>query len=155
MPALVVGPLLRYVGETDAVIWVETDAPCEVEVLGVRERTFSVCGHHYALVCVGDLGPGAWYEYEVLLDGERVWPEADSGFPPSAFRTYPKEGPLHVVFGSCRVSAPHEPPFSLRKDEDPRGREIDALHTMALQLKDEPRERRPDVLVLLGDRRLA
>jgi hypothetical protein len=151
MPALVLGPLLRYVGETDAVIWVETDSPCEVEVLGTRERTFSVCGHHYALVCAGDLEPGAWHEYEVLLDGERVWPEADAGFPPSAFRTYPKEGPLHVVFGSCRVSAPHEPPFSLRKDDDPRGREIDALHTLALQLKDEPRERRPDVLVLLGD----
>jgi hypothetical protein len=151
MPELVLGPLLRYVGETDAVIWVETDAPCEVEVLGTRERTFCVCGHHYGLVGAGDLEPGAWHEYEVLLDGERRWPEAGSGFPPSAFRTYPKDGPLHVVFGSCRVAAPHEPPFSLRKDEDPRGREIDALHTLALRLKDEPRERRPDVLLLLGD----
>jgi PhoD-like phosphatase len=151
MTALVLGPLLRYVGETEAVFWVETDGPSEVEVLGTRERTFSVCGHHYALVCADGLEPGAWYEYEVLLDGERVWPEGDSGFPSSAFRTYPKDGPLHVVFGSCRVSAPHEPPFTLRKDEDPRGREIDALHTMALQLRDEPRERRPDVLVLLGD----
>jgi hypothetical protein len=151
MPKLVLGPLLRYVGETDAVIWVETDVPCEVEVLGTRERTFRVCGHHYGLVRIDDLAPGTWHEYEVLLDGERVWPEADSQFPPSAFRTYPKDGPLHVVFGSCRVAAPHEPPFSLRKDDDPRGREIDALRTMALQLKDEPLERRPDVLVLLGD----
>jgi hypothetical protein len=151
MPELVLGPLLRYVGETDAVIWVETDTPCEVEVLGTRERTFSVSGHHYALVCAGDLESGAWHEYEVLLDRERVWPRADSGFPPSAFRTYPKAGPLHVVFGSCRVAAPHEPPFSLRKDEDPRGREVDALRTIALHMKDEPRERRPDVLMLLGD----
>jgi PhoD-like phosphatase len=151
MPELVLGPLLRYVGETDAVIWVETDAPCEVEVLGTRERTFCVCGHHYGLVHADHLDPGAWHEYEVLLDGERRWPEAGFGFPPSAFRTYPKDGPLHVVFGSCRVAAPHEPPFSLRKDEDPRGREIDALHTLALRLKDEPRERRPDVLLLLGD----
>jgi hypothetical protein len=151
MPQLILGPLLRYVGETDAVIWVETDTPCEVEVLGARERTFSVCGHHYALVCAGDLESGAWHEYEVLLDRERVWPRADSGFPPSAFRTYPKAGPLHVVFGSCRVAAPHEPPFSLRKDEDPRGREVDALRTIALHMKDEPRERRPDVLMLLGD----
>jgi PhoD-like phosphatase len=151
MAQLILGPLLRHVGETDAVIWVETDAPCEVEVLGTRERTFSVCGHHYALVCVGDLEPGDWYEYEVRLDGEVVWPEANSDFPPSAFRTYPKDGPLHLVFGSCRVAAPHKPPFSLRKDEDPRGREIDSLRTMAVGLKDEPRERRPDVLVLLGD----
>ena len=85
MPSLVLGPLLRYVGETEAVIWVETDAPCEVEVLGSRERTFCVCDHHYALVCCGGLEPATWHEYEVLLDGERVWPE-DDGFPASAFQ---------------------------------------------------------------------
>ena len=74
MPSLVLGPLLRYVGETEAVLWVETDSACEVEILGTRERTFCVCGHHYALVCCGDLEPGSWHEYEVQLDGERVWP---------------------------------------------------------------------------------
>jgi hypothetical protein len=150
MPSLVLGPLLRYVGETEAVLWVETDSACEVEILGARERTFCVCGHHYALVCCGDLERGSWHEYEVRLDGERVWPQ-DDGFPASAFHTYPKEEPLQIVFGSCRVAAPHEPPFSLRKDEDPRGREIDALRTMALRMRDEPRERWPDVLVMLGD----
>jgi hypothetical protein len=150
MPSLVLGPLLRYVGETEAVIWVETDAACEVEVLGTRERTFCVCGHHYALVCCGELEPGTWHEYEVLLDGERVWPQ-DDGFPASAFHTYPKETPLRLVFGSCRVAAPHEPPYTLKKDEDPRGREIDALHTLALRMRDEPREDWPDVLLMLGD----
>src|SRR5918992_1751902 len=150
MPSLVLGPLLRYVGETEAVIWVETDAECEVEVLGARERTFCVCDHHYALVCCGDLEPGAWHEYEVKLDGERVWP-VDDGFPVSAFRTYPKEGSLEVVFGSCRVAAPHVPPFSLRKDEDARGREIDALHTLAQRMRNQPREEWPDVLLMLGD----
>ncbi len=150
MAELVLGPLLRYVGETEAVIWVETDSRCEVEVLGARERTFCVCGHHYALVCCGDLEPGAWHEYDVRLDGELVWPVSD-GFPASAFRTYPKDGPLEVVFGSCRVSVPHEPPFSLRKDEDPRGREIDALHTLAQRMRNQPREEWPDVLLMLGD----
>jgi hypothetical protein len=150
MPSLVLGPLLRYVGETDAVLWVETDSDCEVQILGTRERTFCVCDHHYALVCCGDLEPGTWHEYEVLLDGERVWPR-DDGFPASAFRTYPKDTPLKLVFGSCRVAAPHEPPYSLRKDEDDRGREIDALHTMALRMRDEPREQWPDVLLMLGD----
>jgi hypothetical protein len=150
MPSLVLGPLLRYVGETEAVLWVETDSACEVEILGTRERTFCVCGHHYALVCCGDLERGSWHEYEVRLDGERVWPQ-DDGFPASAFHTYPKEEPLQIAFGSCRVAAPHEPPFSLRKDEDPRGREIDALRTMALRMRDEPRERWPDVLLMLGD----
>ena len=34
MPEVMVGPMLRYVGETDATVWVETDEPCEVEILG-------------------------------------------------------------------------------------------------------------------------
>ena len=33
MAGLILGPLLRYVGETEATVWVETDAPCTVEVL--------------------------------------------------------------------------------------------------------------------------
>ena len=150
MPSLVLGPLLRYVGETEAVIWVETDSACEVEVLGTRERTFCVCDHHYALVCCADLEPGAWHEYEVRLDGERAWPQ-DDGFPVSQFRTYPKESALKLVFGSCRVAAPHEPPYTLSKDEDDRGREIDALRTMALRMRDQDREEWPDVLLMLGD----
>jgi hypothetical protein len=150
MPLLVLGPLLRYVGETEAVLWVETDSPCEVDILGTRERTFCVCDHHYALVCCGDLEPGSWHEYEVKLDGERVWPQ-DDGFPASTFHTYPKEEPLQIAFGSCRVAAPHEPPYSLPKDLDARGREIDALRTLALRMRDEPRERWPDVLLMIGD----
>lgn len=150
MPSLVLGPVLRYVGETEAVIWVETDSACEVEVLGTRERTFCVCAHHYALVCCGDLEPGSWHEYEVLLDGERAWPR-DDAWPASTFHTYPKDEPLKLVFGSCRVAAPHEPPYTLSKDEDERGREIDALRTLALRMRDEPREQWPDVLMMLGD----
>jgi phosphodiesterase/alkaline phosphatase D-like protein len=150
MGELVLGPLLRYVGEREAVIWVETSESCEVEILGARERTFCVCDHHYALVCCGGLEPGTWHEYEVRLDGERVWPRND-GFPASAFHTYPKETPLDVVFGSCRVAAPHEPPYSLRKDQDERGREIDALHTLAHRMRNQPREEWPDVLLMIGD----
>jgi hypothetical protein len=150
MPSLVLGPMLRYVGETEAVLWVETDSPCEVEILGSRERTFCVCDHHYALICCGELERGSWHEYEVKLDGERVWPQ-DDGFPASTFHTYPKEEPLQIAFGSCRVAAPHEPPYSLAKDLDARGREIDALRTLALRMRDEPRERWPDVLLMIGD----
>ncbi len=151
MPALLLGPLLRYVGETEAVVWVETDRACEVEFLDATERTFCVCGHHYALVCAGGLEPGTWHEYELLLDGERVWPLADSEFPPSAFRTYSADDPFEVAFGSCRVAAPHTPPYSLRKDEDERGREIDALHTLAQRMRREPRDEWPDALLMLGD----
>lgn len=151
-PSLLIGPLLRYVGEREATIWVETDAPCTVEVLGTKERTFHVEGHHYALVPILNLEPSTWHEYEVLLDGERAWPLADSPFPPSRFRTLPKEdGPVRIVFGSCRVAAPHEPPYSLRKDQDPRGREIDSLRVLAHQLKDRPREELPELLLMIGD----
>jgi len=151
MPGLLLGPLLRHVGEDDAVIWVETDAAGEVEVLGARERTFSICEHHYALVNVTGLEPGRWYEYEVHLDGRAVWPESESEFPASRFLTQRPGAPAKVVFGSCRVAAPHEPPYSLRKDEDESGREIDALRTMALQMKDEPPESWPSLILMLGD----
>jgi hypothetical protein len=56
---LVLGPLLRYAGSTQATVWVETDAPCEVVVLDGRQRTFSVEGHHYALVVLRDLEEGS------------------------------------------------------------------------------------------------
>ena len=35
--------------------------------------------------------------------------------------------PLRIAFGSCRVAAPHAPPWSMTKDEHGQGREIDAL----------------------------
>ena len=89
VPQLVLGPLLRYVGDTEAVIWVETDAPCEVEVLGTRERTFHVGGHHYALVRCEGLRSGAWHEYEVRLDGQQLWP-VPGDFPPSASISRPR-----------------------------------------------------------------
>ena len=151
MPSLLLGPMLRYVGEHDATFWVETDAPCEVEVLGSSERTWTVCGHHYAIVIATGLEPGTWHEYEVHLDGEKVWPEEDYPFPHSVFKTYPKGRPIKLLFGSCRVAAPHEPPYSLSKDQDERGREIDALHTLAQRMAHQEREERPDALVMLGD----
>jgi hypothetical protein len=64
MPDLVLGPMLRYLDERQATVWVETDAQCEVEVLGRRARTFCVEGHHYAIVSIDDLGPGETYPYE-------------------------------------------------------------------------------------------
>ena len=151
MPELILGPLLRYAGETDATVWVETDAACQVEVLGGRSRTFHVEGHHYALVHVAGLEPGGAYEYEVLLDGERRWPEAGSPFPPSMICTLADGESLKLVFGSCRISAPHEPPYTLSSKEDERGLGVDALYAMAMRLRDEPVENLPRGLVLLGD----
>jgi hypothetical protein len=148
---LVLGPALRYVDETDATVWVETDAPCEVEVLGHRSRTFHVCGHHFALVHVAGLEPGSTTPYEVTLDGERRWPEAGSRFPPSVIRTPHDHGEAQIVFGSCRVAVPHEPPYTLRKDEDDRGREVDALRALALRMIEQPTEEWPHRLLMIGD----
>ncbi|HUO82842.1 MAG TPA: alkaline phosphatase D family protein [Gammaproteobacteria bacterium] len=151
MAALILGPLLRYAGPTDATVWVETDAACEATVLGHGARTFCVEGHHYAIVRLKDLEPGTCTEYTVELDGRRVWPQADAPFPPSVIRTPAPGAPFRLVFGSCRVCAPHEPPWTLRKDEDERGREVDALRALALRMLAEERRRWPDALLMLGD----
>jgi hypothetical protein len=132
-------------------VWVETSGPCEVEILGQREPTFCVEGHHYALVVLTGLEPGRTYAYEVHLDGERQWPPADSAFPPSVIRTHTPGADLDVAFGSCRVALPHEPPYTLSPDEDERGREWDALYALALRMRSEPAERWPDRLLMLGD----
>ena len=149
MPELVLGPLLRYTGEADATVWVETDVACEVEVLGCSSPTFRVGSHHYALVHVTGLEDAS--EYGVALDGQQVWPEADSCFPPSVIRPLKSGEVLKLVFGSCRISAPHEPPYTMNHREDERGLGIDALYATAMGLKDGPPEGLPNLLVMLGD----
>ena len=151
MPSLVLGPLLRHVSQTEAVVWVETDAPCEVEVLGHRARTFRVQAHDYGLVAVRGLEPGTTTAYEVRLDGELVWPEPDSSFPPSSIRTLGSRR-IRLVFASCRTAAPHERPWTLSPDQDPhRGRELDALWAYAQRMRRLPREEWPDLMLMLGD----
>ncbi|CAN5211112.1 alkaline phosphatase D family protein [soil metagenome] len=156
MAVLVIGPLLRYVGPTDATIWVETDVPCAVEALGHSANTFSVRGHHYALVRISDLEPGRRYEYSVSLDGHEVWPLEDSEFPPSVVRTpQPEDAPLRLAFGSCRVCVPHEPPYTLTKDEDDRGHEVDALYALTRRMLKQSEDEWPDALLMLGDQMYA
>ncbi|MBD0747121.1 alkaline phosphatase D family protein [Streptomyces sp. CBMA152] len=156
MAGLRLGPLLRYVdGElgTSATVWVETDRPSTVRVrcgdggpgtASGSSRTFQIAGHHYALVPVTGLTPGAATPYEVLLDERRVWPPERSPFPPPVIRTPAPGGrELRVAFGSCRWAAPPE------REQDPVG--PDALDTLAVRLAADPGAERPDVLLLLGD----
>ncbi len=151
MTDLVLGPLLRYVSQTEATVWVETSGPCEVEVLGHREKTFGVEGHHYALVRIEGLEPGGFYEYEVALDGERCWPPSGGDLPPSAIRTLESGKPLDICFGSCRVALPHEEPYTLSKDEHDDGHELDALYVLARQMVRDNRDNWPELLFMLGD----
>jgi len=147
--SLVLGPLLRYVGRTQATVWVETDAACRVEILGQAAPTFEVRGHHYALVPLTDLPEGAVTEYEVRLDGEPVWPLPSGGHPPSAIRTREGEDHARLVFGSCRVGAPQREPYTLPPGEE-HGFGVDALwaYSRRLQAGIEPW---PDGLLLCGD----
>jgi hypothetical protein len=153
---LVLGPVVRYAGRDEATVWVETDGPGTVEVRPdgappASAPTFAVAGHHFAIVHCRDLPSDAATPYAVHLDGARVWP-LDDGFPPSVLRTHAGEhGAARIVFGSCRVCAPHEPPYSLTKDEDDRGREVDALRTLALRMRDEPPASWPHLMLMLGD----
>jgi hypothetical protein len=148
---LILGPMLRYVGENEATVWVETDARCDVEILGRSTSTFCVDGHHYALVVIDGLDAGGAYEYEVALDGQRRWPLDNSEFPPSVIRTLEPGGRLKIVFGSCRVAVPHHPPYTLTRDEDDRGREIDALYALARRMRRAPRTEWPWILLSIGD----
>jgi phosphodiesterase/alkaline phosphatase D-like protein len=160
-PELVLGPLLRYAGETDATLWVETDAPCTVEVtadgLTHRSPTFSVEGHHYALVRLTGLQPASSYEYAITLNGEKVWPEANGDFPPSTIRTMGSDGEFVLAYGSCRVAVPHEPPYTLKRGTVKRGGlggrrfERDALFALAHKMMNNPRDSWPDALLMLGD----
>ncbi|GAA4921427.1 alkaline phosphatase D family protein [Streptomyces coeruleoprunus] len=149
---LVLGPLLRHVdwpAGGRATIWVETGGPRTAEVrcadgAGGRARTFAVAGHHYALVPVTGLTPGTTTTYEVLLDGRRVWPLADSPFPASTITAPAPDGPgPRVTFGSCRWAA------TGAEGRRPAG--PDALGALAARLAADPGAVRPDVLLLLGD----
>src|SRR4051794_7376251 len=153
MPArgIILGPAVRYAGETEALIWVETDGPCTVSVLGCETRTFCVEGHHYALVHCDGLEPGSITPYEVALDGEPVWPLPGDDFPPSVIRTHDPARATRIAFGSCRVCAPHKRPHSLRKDDHPDGREIDALLALAHRMRGQDPSEWPEALILLGD----
>jgi hypothetical protein len=153
-PRLVLGPLLRYVGENEATIWVETDRACQVEILGHQARTFEVSGHHYGLVVIGDLRPGAEYEYQVALDGAVRWPEPDTEFPPSVLRTPDPGLPLRLSFGSCRIAelpVPRRRRSARRTRQHQREHGPDALVACALDLRETPRERWPDLMLLIGD----
>ncbi len=148
-PDLLVGPLLRYAGTTTATVWVETARPAEVTVLGHRARTFTVEGHHFALVLIEKLEPGTVTPYDVRLDGKLVWPP-DDGRPRPVIRTREGEREARLVFGSCRVGAPQRPPYSLSRAEDAKGLEVDALWAYSKRLQQEEVPW-PDALLLLGD----
>ena len=143
--------MLRYVDETSATIWVETSESCSVEVLEHTASTFSIRGRHYALVIVEGLEAATTIEYEVHLDGERVWPEVGSEFPPSIIRTTDPDAGVSVLAGSCRAAAPHEPPYTLELALDEDGRGVDTMWAHGKRMLGEDPAHWPTLLLLVGD----
>ena len=160
MTALVLGPLLRHVDEHQAAIWVETEVAGRVTVTAgdheASARTFAVHGHHYALVTLDGLEAGTKYPYSVDVNGQPVWPPADSTYPPSVIPTLDDAKPLRLAFGSCRTSVGH--------DAEGNGTHgVDSLRAYALRMAgvsdgshpDDPdpgtEVRWPDLVLFLGD----
>lgn len=162
-PSLVLGPLLRYVDETRASVWVETDRAGTVVVeagdVCAEAPTFGVHGHHFALVCLTGLAKGSKTPYRVLLGAHQVWPPADPAvpsLPAPLVPTLDDDKPLRLAFGSCRTSVGH--------DADGNGTHgVDALRAYALRMagltdathEDDPdpgdEVRWPDMVLFLGD----
>ncbi len=148
--SVVLGPLLRYVSDTEATIWVEVSGPTTVAVLGRTASTFTVGGHHYALVVVDGLEPATTYPYTVVLDGAVAWPAPDDPRPAPTIRTLGDDH-VEIVFGSCRAALPDRPPYDLPSDAHDLARGPDALRAHALRMYELPPARWPDLVLLLGD----
>jgi phosphodiesterase/alkaline phosphatase D-like protein len=143
-PQLLLGPALRHVGPDDATIWVETDRPCVVEILGRRESTWCMAGHHYALVVLSGLPVGQSISYDVQLDGQTVWPAPEDPRPRPRIRTIDADAPVRIAFGSCRYAR------SATVEDDDHF-EPDALMVLARQLADQDEADWPHALLMLGD----
>ncbi|WP_104060243.1 alkaline phosphatase D family protein [Arthrobacter sp. 4R501] len=146
--SLVLGPMMRYVDETSASIWVETRSDSRVTVRAGQQswaaRTFAVHGHHYALVEADGMEPGSVLPYTLDIDGEQVWPAPDSGFPPPVIATLKPGKPLRMAYGSCRTSVPHD-------ETGNRTHGVDSLRAYALAMASSGDLPWPDLVAFLGD----
>ena len=102
--------------------------------------TFEVRGHHYALVHV--TRPGAGDAHAVRGRARRRARLAAAGLRPARRASIPhaRRPPAAPGSPSAPAGSPcrNEPPYALKKDEDDRGREVDALRALALRMRDTP-----------------
>ena len=130
--------------DTTALVWVQTESAATVEVLvalrRLRRPGSSLRPRH------GDRAdPDTVTEYDVKVDGKRVWPLADSPFPPSVIRT---RGPasthrLQAIFGDA---IPPRATMQVRLQARAR-----SLEVYADPMATRPVDDWPEVLILLGD----
>ena len=148
---LVLGPLVRFVDQTSASVWVETRDHARVTVrcggLAWTTGTFAAHGHHYALVVADGLEPGSTTPYTLEVDGATVWPPGQGDgaqYPPSVIATLKPGKPLRMAFGSCRTSVGHD-------REGTRSHGVDALRSLALTMATDRSVHWPDLVLFLGD----
>lgn len=150
---LTLGPLLRYIGETSATVWVQTRDSAVVRVRAFDREwsvpTFGAHDRHYALVVVDGLEPGTASDYAVDIDGEQVWPQAEPDhpdLPASRIRTLLHSEPTRLAFGSCRTTVPHDA-------EGNASNGVDALRAYAYHLSRPERDEKdwPHLVCFLGD----
>ncbi|PYE19112.1 PhoD-like phosphatase [Williamsia limnetica] len=149
-PALVLGPILRFVDTTRATVWVETDRECAVEVTASTgqsgmEQTWEVKGHHFAIVQLINLPSGALIDYSVTLSAAADVGEASvtvrSG---GRLRTAAVDEPVTVAFGSCRRGDTYD-------DETLKAIGADGLAGLADRVAGQNPDQWPQLLLLLGD----
>ena len=177
-PRVVLGPLIRYCSEREAVIWLEVNQPGRVMVDLVRFRrvvgtasavTVSFGLRYYVLVVLDRLRAATAYEYQIRIKPEDqieehlIWPDRFFRLPVSTFRTMPRAGEdLAVSYVSCRTSHPTiEALMEKHKDAaDPvneainEGNGVDALRAWAQRLyrgRSLRRFRWPHLIVMMGD----
>nr|WP_296767448.1 alkaline phosphatase D family protein [Rhodococcus sp. (in: high G+C Gram-positive bacteria)] len=144
--SLVLGPLVRYVGSSDATFWFEFDAPGTVVVrtdVGAsgHAQTWGVHGHHYALVALEGLPANSPITYDVQFGEEIVWPEAGKT---AAIHTVDEHGPVTLAFGSCRRGDNYG-------DESLQRIGADALAGLGTRMSQQNSSEWPQALLLLGD----
>ncbi|MBA4023020.1 MAG: hypothetical protein C0482_11725 [Gordonia sp.] len=149
-PALVLGPILRFVDSTRATVWVETDRACAVEVStstgqSGMEQTWDVHDHHYAVIQLRGLPAATLIDYTVTLTAAADVGEAGvtvrSG---GRLHTASDDAPLTVAFGSCRRGDTYD-------DESLKAIGADGLAGLARRVEAQGPDEWPQLLLLLGD----
>ena len=144
-------PLLRYVGETEATIWVETDSPCDRR--DPRPHGADIHGRGAPLRA----GParrartGRLLRVRGQLDGERGWPRGVIRPSPERDPHHRPRRPDRRLFRLLPGRAPHEEPYVETKDRHYEGKEFDALRFLPSEMIRGERDEWPEFLFLLGD----
>ena len=124
----------------DATVWVETDAPCEVEILGARDAHLPGRGPPLrARRTSRASNPAGRHAVRGALDGERCWPPPTADWPPSV---HPDAGAGEHAAARFRL-VPGAPPARAALDADqgrrrPGPRDRRALRVLALRMREQP-----------------